>query len=82
MYIVNFNTGAGNQEAATLEEAKQVAVDLMTYTQQNITIETEDGEVVATARWRGYRPSEDEIEDGRVLEKIGGGFYERWDDEE
>lgn len=82
MYIVNFNTGAGNQEVATLEEAKQVAVDLMTYTQRDITIETEDGEVIATARWHGYEPSEDEIEDGRVLEVIGGGFYARWDDEE
>jgi hypothetical protein len=31
MYIVNFNTGAGNQQASTLEEAKQIAIDLMTY---------------------------------------------------
>ena len=82
MYIVNFNTGAGNQEVTTLEEAKQVAVDFMTYTQRDITIETEDGEVIATARWYGYKPTEEEREAGLVLEEIGGGFYARWDDEE
>lgn len=81
MYIVNFNTGAGNQEAATLEEAKQLALDGMAYTQENITIETEDGEVIATARWYGVEPSEEDYEAGIVLEEIGGGFYELWDDE-
>lgn len=81
MYTVNFNTGVGNVEVATLEEAKQVAVDLMTYTQRDITIETEDGEVIATARWYGVKPSEEDYEAGIVLAEIGGGFYARWDDE-
>lgn len=81
MYIVNLNTGAGNQEAHTLEEAKEIAIDLMTYTQQDITIETEDGEVVTRSRWYGVKPSEEDYEAGHVLAEIGGGFYTLWDDE-
>lgn len=80
MYIVNFNTGAGNLEATTLEEAKQLALDGMAYTQQNITIE-KDGKVVTTARWYGVAPTDEDYESGIVLEEIGGGFYTLWDDE-
>ncbi|GIQ63692.1 hypothetical protein PACILC2_22600 [Paenibacillus cisolokensis] len=78
MYKVNFNTGAGNATAATLEEAKQIARDELAYTQQDITIETPDGEVVTTAKWYGVEPTEEDF----VLERIGSyGFYQLWTDE-
>lgn len=80
MYTVNFNTGAGNQEANTLEEAKQLAVEGISYTQENITIE-KDGEAITTARWYGVEPSEEDYEAGIVLEEIGGGHYALWSDE-
>ncbi|PAD72863.1 hypothetical protein [Paenibacillus campinasensis] len=77
MFIVNFNTGAGNQQAPTLEEAKQKAVDSISFTQQHITIEDEHGNVVSIARWYGVEPTEED----EVLERIAGGFYQRWSDE-
>lgn len=77
-YIINYNTGIFEEvEADDLNEVKEIAREGMRYTQQSITIETEDGEVITTARWFGVKP----FSDDEVLEMIGGGFYQRWDDE-
>lgn len=78
-YFINYHTGTGNQTVNVydLNEAKEIAKEGITYTQENITIETLDGEVITTSRWWGVSPNEDDI----VLEVIGGGFYSIWDDE-
>ena len=49
MYILNYNTGAGNDEFETLEAAMESVNPA--YTQQNIDIRREDGEVVAIMTW-------------------------------
>lgn len=38
MYEINFDTGAGNRTAKTLEEAKKIADDCAAYTQCDIAI--------------------------------------------
>ncbi|MBU4642477.1 hypothetical protein CN995_01950 [Bacillus cereus] len=77
-YIVNYHTGVTEEvEVNGLSEAKKVAEEGIAYTQENITIETLDGEVITTAYWYGISPQEDD----NVLETVGGGFYQAWSDE-
>ncbi|MDA2051623.1 hypothetical protein [Bacillus cereus] len=77
-YIVNYHTGVTEKvEVNGLSEAKKVAEEGIAYTQENITIETLDGEVITTAYWYGISPQEDD----NVLETVGGGFYQAWSDE-
>lgn len=81
-YFINYHTGAGDQvvEVYDLNEAKEIALQGMNYTQQNITIETLQGEVVTESKWIGTEPTEAEEE--FVLSQIGSyGFYMRWSDE-
>ena len=42
-YYINYNTGAGNEWADTLEAAKELADDGAAYTQRPIIIEDEPG---------------------------------------
>lgn len=78
-FIINYHTGVVHEiEAEDLAEAKQIAVEGMTYTQQKVSIEQEDGEVLATSYWFGVAPDEDDA----VLARFGDyGFYQLWDDE-
>ncbi|OMF35251.1 hypothetical protein BK133_11115 [Paenibacillus sp. FSL H8-0548] len=77
-YIINYNTGITEEvSVADLQEAKEIAKAGINYTQQNITIESLNGEEITTARWCGVRPSEED----EVLEIIGGGFYQTWSDD-
>ncbi|PFV02936.1 hypothetical protein COK98_25745 [Bacillus cereus] len=77
-YIVNYHTGVTEEvEVNGLSEAKKVAEEGIAYTQENITIETLDGEIITTAYWYGVSPQEDDD----VLETVGGGFYQIWSDE-
>lgn len=77
-YIINYHTGVTEEvEVNGLSEAKKVAEEGIAYTQENITIETLDGEVIATAYWYGVSPQEGDD----VLEVVGGGFYQMWSDE-
>lgn len=76
-YYVRFHTGAGDEEAATLEEAKKLADEGAAYTQQSISIEDEDGAVVLTRPWIGVAydadsGSEDPIDFGQF------GYYADW----
>lgn len=82
-FKINYHTGIEEEvEVADLQEAKEVAQKGIAYTQANVTIETLDGEVLATSRWYVVEPTEEDIEDGLVLEQIGSyGFYQTWDDE-
>jgi len=76
-YMVNYNTGAGNEDAYSLDEAKKLAELGICYTQQSIDIYDREGEeIVATLPWYGVEPGDD---DDPVAE-IGGGFYGQWVD--
>lgn len=77
-FIINYHTGITDEvEVYDLDEAKKIAKEGIAYTQENITIETVEGEVLTTSRWYGVSPEDDY----QVLEIIGGGFYQVWDDE-
>jgi len=61
-YYVNYGTGAGNEEIeGTLEDAMRVAEEGLTYTQQSVRIEGEDGEVIANLPWYGVAPDKDDV---------------------
>ena len=76
-YLVDFGTGAGNEYAETLEDAKRIAEANLAYTQQNVNI-YEDDEVVATLPWWGVQPEQDDV----VTAQFGSfGFYGQWSDE-
>lgn len=75
IYYINFNTGAGNEEASSLNEAMEIAVKGATYTQQPITI-INDGNEVARLPWYGIAPGEDDT----VTVRFGDfGFYGEWE---
>lgn len=79
-YLIQYNTGAGNCSAETLAEAKQLADDGATYTQQPIEIMS-DGEPVAIRRWYGmkYQGNEDDYQENPIT--FGDfGFYADWDE--
>lgn len=76
-YMVNYNTGAGDEYAYSLEEAKKLAELGICYTQESINIfDREEEETIAMLPWYGVEPGED---DDPVAE-IGGGFYGQWVD--
>lgn len=82
-FIINYNNGFTIElEGNDLREVQKVAEEQMSYTGQNITIETEDGQILAVSRWYGYEPSEGEKEDGFVLTEFGNsGFYGTWEED-
>ncbi|WP_256942024.1 hypothetical protein [Bacillus thuringiensis] len=77
-FLINYHTGISEEvEVYNLNKAKEIAKEGIAYTQENITIETLDGEVITTSYWYGVHPKEDD----EVLEIVGGGFYQAWSDE-
>lgn len=76
-YMVNYNTGAGDEDAYSAEEAKKLAELGICYTQEPINIfDREKEETIATLPWYGVKPGEDDD----PVEEIGGGFYGQWVD--
>jgi hypothetical protein len=76
-YLVDFGTGAGNEYAETLEDAKRIAEANLAYTQQDVDI-YEDDTLVTTLRWWGVQPEQDDV----VTAQFGSfGFYGQWSDE-
>lgn len=76
-YMIKYNTGAGDEDAYSLEEAKKKAESGICYTQEPIDIfDREKEEVVSTLPWYGVQPGDDD----EPLEEIGGGFYGQWVD--
>ena len=75
-YIINYHTGAGNLKIETddIQHVKEVAKNGMTYTQENVTIEDVEGNVLFVSRWYGIYPEEYD----RPLAIFGNGFYEEW----
>lgn len=77
MFEIDFNTGSGNSEnIGTIEEAMKTADEGACYTQKDIDI-TESGEIVATRRWYGTAPS-DEDEGDDIIRFGASGFYAGW----
>lgn len=72
-YLIDYGTGAGNQYAYSLEQAKEKAVEGIAYTQLPIEIKDRANgyEVIAVLPWYGVEPDEDDD----PVEEIGGGFY-------
>ena len=75
-YLVDFNTGSGNEYTDTLEQAKELAERGLAYTQESVTIYCDDEEV-AKLPWWGVQPEEDDV----ITESFGSyGFYGEWID--
>lgn len=79
MYIVDYNTGAGNiSNIETLEKAMKIADENACYTQCNIDIvDSETRRVVATRRWYGIAPSKED-EEYNIIKFVNFGFYDDW----
>lgn len=75
-FYINYNTGAGNDWEATFEKAKETAMFGSNYTGKNITIENENGGVLACLPWHNYPPTED---DTALIEYGNFGFYGDWE---
>ena len=78
MYYINYQTGAGNDTAGTLDEAKRLADEGAAYTQQPITIEDEDGNEVSRRAWCGVEYNEDEYYCEDPIRFGTFGFYGDW----
>lgn len=78
-FVINYHTGVKNEVTANdLEDVKQIALEGISYTQENVSIEDSEGNVLTVARWYGVVPEEDD----QVLVQIGDfGFYQLWEDE-
>ena len=79
-YYVNYNTGAGNEWADTLEAAKALADEGAAYTQVPIVIEDEDGNVVARRPWWGVAYDADEDADEAPICFGDFGYFGDWID--
>lgn len=78
MYTINYNTGAGNQTANKLEDAKIIADRDCQCTGADITIE-KDGEVVSRRKWWSveFDAQNDESKDPIMFGTFG--YYADWD---
>lgn len=77
-FIINYQTGVTEEIEGDLQAAKEAAVAGFSYTEENVSIQTEEGETVATSRWYGVEPEED---DSVLVQYADYGFYQTWDDE-
>ena len=77
-YYINYNTGAGNEWADTLEQAKAIADDGAAYTQQPIVIEDEDGNEITRRPWWGVQYDEDEGDETDPICFGSSGYFGDW----
>jgi hypothetical protein len=77
-YTINYHTGAGNEtiESENLEAVKSQADEGAAYTQQDISIEDENGKEVARRAWNGVEFEEGDAED--PIKFGSSGFYGDW----
>jgi hypothetical protein len=81
-YRINYHTGAGNETintddiATVMDKADEGAA----YTQENISITDENGNLVAIRRWYGvaYNPDTDEESNPIIFGTFG--YYSDWQD--
>lgn len=57
-YHICYHTGVGDDVADTLEKAMKIADEGAAYTQRDITIEDDDGNMVARRSWWGVEYDE------------------------
>lgn len=73
-YFIDYNTGAGNDEADTLEEAMKMVEEDVTYTGQDVSI-YRNGTLVANLPWWGVSAGDDDV----VTVDFGSfGYYGEW----
>ena len=77
---INHHTGAGNEwvEVDSLNDAKNIADEAASYTQESITIEDEDGNELTRRTWYGYHNVDDESECENPIRFGTFGFYGDW----
>lgn len=75
-FIINYGTGAGNEETSDFELAMETADNGAAYTQQNIKIEDENGNVIAQRTWYGTICGIEECENPISFGTFG--FYADW----
>ena len=84
-FIINFNNGyTSNVTVQNVDEAKKIAEEQMSYTQEDVSICTDGNqeELLAISRWYGYEATEEERENNIVLMEFGSsGFYSVWEEE-
>lgn len=74
-WFIDYKTGITKEVEGTLEKAFSVAEEGMAYTQQSVTIKSEDDSDVYISRWWGMPPEETEP----ILFGFGDyGFYSPW----
>lgn len=76
MFKINYQTGAGNEIAETLEKAMATADDGCRYTQSSIIIEDDDGNEVAIRTWYGCTEGIELMEN--PIPFGDSGFYGDW----
>lgn len=74
-YLINYNTGAGNEWYENLEEAKANAN--FSYTQESVVIEDEQENEILIAKWWGTAYDE-EVDGEEPVADFGFGYYENW----
>lgn len=84
-YYIDYNTGAGNEYAETLEEAKALADEGACYTQESIYIyevdeEKETKELVSLRNWNGVAYDEDEDSAENPICFGDFGYFDDWND--
>nr|DAW81127.1 MAG TPA: hypothetical protein [Caudoviricetes sp.] len=76
-YFIDYHTGVTEEIEGTLEDAFAAAEEGMAYTQENVTIESENSTEKYISHWYGVVPEEDDM----VLMQFGDyGFYCAWEE--
>ena len=81
-YLIDYGTGAGNQEVeGTLEEAMKIADKGACYTQCDICIYNQNGDIVAARQWWGVTYDDSQLEEEDSIEFGTFGYYSDWNEE-
>ena len=77
MFTINYGTGAGNETASSLEQAKKSADENCCWTRCDINIITPEG-IILRRKWYGvqFDAETDESEDPILF---GSGYYADWE---
>lgn len=79
-YTINYNTGAGNEtiETEDMISLKALADEGITYTQQVVTIDNENGTEVSRREWYSNLDGIEECDDPIQFGSFG--YYSDWND--
>lgn len=79
-YYIDYKTGAGNECADNMDDAKRIADAGAAYTQQDIVIYDEDENEIARRRWCGVAYNADECGAENPICFGSFGFYDDWEE--